>query len=148
MISQGLVTHGSELIDSLLSIEWEGVIVDEAHRARRKKLPKSDEFGPAIGKPETEANRLYAFLFRLAPQTRSLLMATATPIQMHPIEAWDLLRVLSEGNDHVLGSTSSYWRKPEEGQFLPHVGRVVVVPESPQEGEERLGVGPVTGHHR
>jgi SNF2 family DNA or RNA helicase len=40
-----------------------------------------------------------------------MLLATATPIQLYPIELWDLLNILSQKNDSVLGSQSSYWRK-------------------------------------
>jgi hypothetical protein len=32
-----------------------------------------------------------------------MLLATATPVQLHPIEAWDLLSILSNGNEGVLG---------------------------------------------
>ncbi|MFN9823094.1 MAG: helicase-related protein, partial [Planctomyces sp.] len=57
---------------------------------------------------------LMNFLFRLGQRTKSLLLATATPVQLHPIEAWDLLRILSEGNDGVLGgrTRSSPWYQP------------------------------------
>jgi superfamily II DNA or RNA helicase len=89
LVSQGLVVHGSAQVQALLDIDWSCVLVDEAHRARRSKLPKETEHGPRINNPETEANRLYAFLYKLAPRTRSMLMGTATPVQLHPIEAWD-----------------------------------------------------------
>jgi hypothetical protein len=36
-------------------------------------------------------------------KTKSMLLATATPVQLHPVEAWDLLHILSHGNDGVLG---------------------------------------------
>ena len=32
-----------------------------------------------------------------------MLLATATPVQLHPVEAWDLLHILSHGNESVLG---------------------------------------------
>jgi hypothetical protein len=32
-----------------------------------------------------------------------MLLATATPVQINPIEAWDLLFILSKGNEFVLG---------------------------------------------
>jgi len=101
MVSHGLVVRNEVVARHLLSRDWEMVVVDEAHRARRRKLPRLDESGTAIRNPESEANKLYAFLYRLAPRTRSMLLSTATPVQMHPIEAWDLLRLLSEGNDHI-----------------------------------------------
>ena len=33
----------------------------------------------------------------------AVLLATATPVQLHPVESWDLLHVLSHGNEGVLG---------------------------------------------
>ena len=119
LVSHGLVIRNGQVADYLLSRDWEMVVVDEAHRARRRKLPKLTENGNAMQNPQTEANKLYAFLYRLAPRTRSMLLATATPVQMHPIEAWDLLRLLSEGSDHVLGSAGSHWRQPSES--LPYL---------------------------
>ncbi|MFN9041624.1 MAG: hypothetical protein ACK5YO_35370, partial [Planctomyces sp.] len=89
------------------------VIVDEAHRARRRTLPKIDA-APEDLDVAPEGNNLMNFLVRLGQRTKSLLLATATPVQLHPIEAWDLLRILSEGNDGVLGgrTRSSPWYQP------------------------------------
>jgi hypothetical protein len=119
LLSQGLVVHGAEMVQGLLDIEWSCVIIDEAHRARRRVLPKPEERGPQIRDPETEANKLYAFAWNLASKTRSMLLGTATPVQMHPIEAWDLLRLLAEGNDHVLGGIGSEWFNPDRA--LPYL---------------------------
>jgi len=89
LVSQGLVTAGSDIVDQLLNIEYECVIVDEAHRARRRNLNanSADE--------KVEPNNLMAFLFEISPQTKSMLLATATPVQLYPIEAWDLLSILA-----------------------------------------------------
>ena len=48
---------------------------------------------------------------RLLRRAKSMLLATATPVQLHPVEAWDLLHILSHGNDGVLGgwTQSSPW---------------------------------------
>ncbi|MBW2643467.1 MAG: hypothetical protein JRC89_08870 [Deltaproteobacteria bacterium] len=43
-----------------------------------------------------------------------MLLATATPVQLHPIEAWDLLKILAEGNVQVLGTQWSEWQKPHK----------------------------------
>jgi hypothetical protein len=41
-----------------------------------------------------------------------MLLATATPIQLYPIEAWDLLNILASGtNESVMGNSMSNWRK-------------------------------------
>ncbi len=43
LVSQGLVVRGmSEAINQLLSRNYSCVIVDESHRARRRKVPKVD----------------------------------------------------------------------------------------------------------
>jgi hypothetical protein len=60
-----------------------------------------------------DANNLLAFLYDLAACTKSLLLATATPVQLYPVEVWDLLNVLALGNEHVLGNTWSNWRHAE-----------------------------------
>jgi hypothetical protein len=45
-------------------------------------------------------------------ENRSLLLATAAPVQLYPIEAWDLLDVLSRGDPSVFGNMYGPWRKP------------------------------------
>ncbi|WP_431064808.1 phospholipase D-like domain-containing anti-phage protein [Methylotuvimicrobium sp.] len=107
IVSQGLITSGSSIADLLLSIQYECVIVDEAHRSRRRKVnDKSVE-------EKAEPNNLMAFLLKMGFRTKSLLLATATPVQLHPIEAFDLLTVLAQGNDQVLGDAWSPWRNAE-----------------------------------
>lgn len=105
IISQGLITAKSESVDFLLSKSFECIIVDEAHHARRKSIDKNKNFF------SFQKNNLYEYLLRIALKTKSLLLATATPIQLHPIELWDLLNILSNGSDRILGTKSSLWRK-------------------------------------
>ena len=103
LVSQGLVVRGlSEAVNQLLSRRYTCVIVDEAHRARRRKVPKVDASADEINE-RADPNKLMAFLREMGPKTKSMLLATATPVQLHPVEAWDLLHILSHGNDGVLG---------------------------------------------
>ena len=103
LVSQGLVVRGlSEAVNQLLSRRYTCVIVDEAHRARRRKVPKVDASADEINE-RADPNKLMAFLREIGPKTKSMLLATATPVQLHPVEAWDLLHILSHGNDGVLG---------------------------------------------
>jgi ERCC4-related helicase len=105
IISQGLIVRSrSKVSEQLLRQSYECVIVDEAHRARRKNLGRGRESNPP------EPNNLMGFLIDVAKKTRSMLLATATPVQIHPIEAWDLLYILSQGNDFVLGDMFSRWQ--------------------------------------
>ena len=48
----------------------------------------------------------------ISPRAKSLLLATATPVQLHPVEAYDLLDALAEGSPAVLGVPGSPWRDP------------------------------------
>lgn len=63
---------------------WDVVVVDEAHHARRKG-------GKAVGTPNT----LLALLRDLHDHDgwAALYMASATPMQMYPHEAWDLIEL-------------------------------------------------------
>jgi superfamily II DNA or RNA helicase len=112
IVSQGLVVRQSEAAEYLKQMRVECVIVDEAHRARRKNL------GPDRDGEQPEPNNLMSFLLEIAQQTKSLLLATATPVQIYPIEAWDLLNILSQGTDHVLGSQFSEWRQARDALAL------------------------------
>lgn len=105
IISQGLIVAKSPIIEHLVNKEYECIIVDECHRARRKNLGEGKEHH------SPDPNNLYEFLLEISLKTKSMLLATATPIQMYPIELWDLMNILSQKNDSVLGSPSSYWRK-------------------------------------
>lgn len=111
LVSQGLVVRGlSEAVGQLLSRRYTCVIVDEAHRARRRNVPKVGADSEEVNE-RAEPNKLMAFLREIGTKTKSMLLATATPVQLHPVEAWDLLHILSQGNDGVLGgwTHSSPW---------------------------------------
>ncbi len=121
IISQGLISSKSEVVEYLKLMSFECVIVDEAHRARRKNL------GPGCERQPADPNNLLAFLQIITTRTTSMLLATATPVQIHPIEAWDLLNVLAGSNNAILGDSVSMWRKPAVSlpvvtgaQQLPH----------------------------
>lgn len=64
--------------------EWDLVVVDEAHQARRQ----------GYRRPYEAPNRLLALLGQLSTRTRGLLLLTATPLAIDPRELWDLLRLL------------------------------------------------------
>ncbi|MBP9867199.1 MAG: DEAD/DEAH box helicase family protein, partial [Candidatus Pacebacteria bacterium] len=104
IISQGIITANTDIVKHLLDIEFNTVIVDECHRSRRKNLGKDKE------NERPEPNNLYSYLLKLAKKTDHLLMGTATPIQLYPIEAWDLLNILAQGDNKILGSTASNWQ--------------------------------------
>ena len=107
IVSTGLITSDSDAVEFLGALRFECVILDEAHRARRRTRGRNQWRAGARG------NNLLEFLRRISQRTKSLLLATATPVQLHPIEAFDLLDALARGSDAVLGSAGSRWRQPE-----------------------------------
>lgn len=125
IVSQGQITAGTAAAQHLRKMAWEVVIVDESHRARRRNLGKEREG------EKPDPNNLMEFLYDVAPHAKSLLLATATPVQMYPVEAWDLLNALGFGNECVLGNIWSHWRKAEE--CLPIVQGVGELPDDDRE---------------
>ena len=64
---------------------WDLVVFDEAHHARRRAAGARKEGGP---------NALLALMRKLRARTQGLVLLTATPMQVHPVEVWDLLDLL------------------------------------------------------
>lgn len=108
IVSQGLVIHGSESTELLKHMDFECIIVDEGHKARRKN------FGRDKWRDTPEANKLMKYLLEISQHTKSIMIGTATPVQLDPIEAWDLLNILSQGNNIVFGDAWSKWRKADK----------------------------------
>jgi len=75
----------------LLAAEpWDLVLMDEAHAARRRKQEEGEFNTPTL------LLRLVREL-QLRQKGRGILLLSATPMQTHPWEPWDLLQVLGEG---------------------------------------------------
>jgi hypothetical protein len=136
IVSTGLIIAGSEIRDWLVNGRYECVVLDEAHRARRRNLPPSPLVGEGWGGgyDPAEPNNLLRFLWDISPHTRSLLLATATPVQIHPIEAWGLLDALARGSEAVLGGYGSQWRKPRHA-----LGLLLGQAEHPREAIDQWG---------
>ena len=101
IVSTGLIFHDSDEGRFLLERKFGTVVLDEAHRARRRG---------ALGAKQGEPNHLLAFMLRIGPRTKNLLLGTATPIQTEVSELWDLMRILNAGADFILGrETLSNW---------------------------------------
>lgn len=105
LVSSGLISRGSEAAQVLLGQDYDLVILDEAHRARRKNSGQGKE------NQAPDMNNLMEFMVKVAARSRSVLLATATPVQLGPIEAWDLLNILAQGDDSVFGNSMSLWRR-------------------------------------
>lgn len=102
IVSQGLIVQKTDVCDELLSLYYGSVLLDEGHKARVAR---------GIARNLYEPNNLYTFMSKIAHRTKNLVIGTATPIQTDVEELWDLLKILNEGADFVLGREfSSRWR--------------------------------------
>lgn len=101
IVSTGLMFKMTEERRLLLAKTFGMVVLDEAHRARGGKI---------LGEDERIPNNLLTFMIEIARRTRHLLMGTATPIQTDIADLWDLMNVLSQGVEFVLGDWMSRWR--------------------------------------
>ena len=106
IVSTGLIFHNSDERALLLERKFGTVVLDEAHRARRRG---------GLGEKREEANNLLDFMLRIGPRTKHLLRGTGTPIQTEVWELWDLMRILNAGADFVVGrqpfSNWADWQK-------------------------------------
>ena len=87
IISTGLIIHrrGGRLLSSFPQTDV--VLVDEAHKARRQ-APDNQTVRPSF-------NKLFQELYQpLYGRSRTLLLATATPMQLNRVEAFDLLKLM------------------------------------------------------
>jgi len=89
--SQNLILASSHLVrrsdraqELLAAQPWDLVVLDEAHHARRQS-PQNRKETP---------NRLLQLMQQLKEKTRSLLLLSATPMQIDAIEVFDLLHLL------------------------------------------------------
>ncbi len=110
--SASLSERNRELAQQLLEKNYSCVIWDEAHKIRRGNLSPTNVYQPP------EKKRLYRFAEQIAARTQTMLLATATPVQLHPMELWDLLSVLSVNNPQVLGGLNSFWRLTDRPEIF------------------------------
>ncbi len=90
-----LLSRETARTDTNLSIllnakAWDLVILDEGHAARRANQVEGEFNTPTL---------LLGLLRRLQAKgkARSFMILSATPMQTHPWEPWDLLQILGEG---------------------------------------------------
>jgi superfamily II DNA or RNA helicase len=75
--------RAKELLEN--AAPWDLVILDEAHHARRKSPGSTKNHGP---------NALLRLMLGVRGKTEGLVLLSATPLQVHPVEVWDLLNLL------------------------------------------------------
>ncbi|MFO7033050.1 helicase [Limnospira fusiformis CCALA 023] len=85
IVASSHLVRRRERSQELLAAEpWDLVVLDEAHHARRR-TPKAHQDTP---------NSLLELMGQLRDRTRSLLLLSATPMQIDAIEVFDLLELL------------------------------------------------------
>ena len=104
IMSTGLIVNGDDEGErGLLRQRRFGVLVlDEAHKARVRRARDGSR---------ESANNLMSFMEGMAKDSGSVLLGTATPIQLAPVELWDLAFMLHQGGPHVLGQGVTEWRR-------------------------------------
>ncbi|MEQ9335163.1 SNF2-related protein [Thalassobaculum sp.] len=64
---------------------WDLIVLDEAHHARRRSGGLGQDDRP---------NQLLRLMQGIRPKTKGLVLLTATPMQVSPVEVWDLMALL------------------------------------------------------
>lgn len=103
IVSTGLIVQDTAEARALLECRFGTLILDEAHKARRSR---------SITVSRPTPNNLLNFMMAAAKRAKHVVLGTATPVQTNVEELWDLLEVLNQGADHVLGRYASPWRSP------------------------------------
>ena len=88
--------------DRVIDAGWDLLVVDEAHHARRSDAAKPGS-----------ANLLLRLLrdAKASAPVKRMLLATATPMQMHVHEAWELLNVLGLPDEWTAQAFEDYWEQ-------------------------------------
>ncbi|MEL4898347.1 SNF2-related protein, partial [Crocosphaera sp. Alani8] len=85
LASSHLVRRRERTQELLDAENWDLVVLDEAHHARRQSPQKRDD----------TPNSLLRLMRELKPKTRSLLLLSATPMQIDTVEIFDLLSLVN-----------------------------------------------------
>ncbi|MHC5754539.1 MAG: DEAD/DEAH box helicase [Nostoc sp.] len=116
--TQDLILASSHLVrrtdrmHQLLSAEpWDLVVLDEAHHARRKS-PQDRKETP---------NRLLQLMTQLKEKTKSLILLSATPMQIDAIEVFDLLNLLGLQGHWSYGDNFCYYFASLQGAVKQEV---------------------------
>ena len=97
IVSTGLITNGDDEGErGMLARKSFGVLIlDEGHKARATRRGESLE-------PDAY-NELMKFMRRVAAASDSVIVGTATPIQLRAVELWDLVSMIAQEQDMCLG---------------------------------------------
>jgi SNF2-related domain len=114
IVSTGLIVNGDDDGErgALAKKAYGVVILDEAHKARASRGMQ--------GRDPPKPNNLLFFLRAVARNSQSVILGTATPIQLDAVELWDLLSALNQGAPQVLGTSleGGEWAREDSIEFL------------------------------
>ncbi|MDB9344567.1 helicase-related protein, partial [Nodularia spumigena CS-588/06] len=112
ILASSHLVRRTERMHQLLSAEpWDLVILDEAHHARRKS-PQDRKETP---------NRLLELMAQLKEKTKSLILLSATPMQIDAIEVFDLLNLLGLQGHWSYGDNFCDYFASLQGNVKPEV---------------------------
>lgn len=97
--------------EEILEEEWDMVIFDEAHHLRRKLVGSKIQYTDA-----------YRMAEGMRERTNSLLLLTATPLQLHAFEFYSLLELLDPGRFRDWADFEIYRR-----YIMPELNRMVAM---------------------
>ena len=109
IVSTGLIKRQSDGIGMLETLSYECVLLDEAHHARRLNS------GPSHQGEDAAPTNLLRFMKSIARRTRSVLLATATPVQIDPSKpgtCWTCFpkaTTASSATSSASGAASPHW---------------------------------------
>ena len=115
ILSTGLIINGDDAAErgALAKKSFGVVVLDEAHKARVVRETRG-------GNTTVTPNNLFRFLRTVARNAGSVLLGTATPIQLDAVELWDLVATLGQGAAQVLGvvGEGNEWARDGSIRFL------------------------------
>ncbi len=96
IVSTGLIVNGDDNGErrTLAKKSFGVIILDEAHKARAGREKRG-------GQTSVKSNKLLEFLQKAARNAGSVILGTATPMQLDAVELWDLL---AGGSAHRRGA--------------------------------------------
>lgn len=102
IVSSAILARRDRRPDVEAADPFDVVLIDEAHACRRRN--------PTDG---LQAHPDYTFLYQtvrdyLQEKTKSLWLATATPMQLEKVEAWDLLRLTCRAGSFLFDPTLTF----------------------------------------
>ena len=108
---------------AITAAEWDIVVLDEAHYARQTEPNNPKKHTP---------NQMLKLMRDLKGQTGDLILMTATPMQLHPVELYDLLALLGVPQKWSWGNFERFYKvvRDLEVADLPFVCEMFQASES------------------